>query len=116
MPCRTFRCAWLRGEPDLPDAMRPDRSGVIVISDRPWQGWQVLRLVPTGEQVPAPALETLQGVARDVGIPLIIQENRRREDGEYDRLKDMAYGPPVFAQAVQKSFKPEDVYMGEPGD
>ena len=38
-PCRVFRCGWLRGDANLPADLRPDLSGVIVISDRPWQGW-----------------------------------------------------------------------------
>ena len=54
-PCRTFRCEWLKNEESFDDEMRPDRCGAILISDRPFKQWDVIRVIPVGVSVPRPS-------------------------------------------------------------
>jgi hypothetical protein len=107
-PCIRFQCAWLQEGSPLPEAMRPDRSGVIVLSDRTWQDWKVIYAIPAGERVPADSLEWLRNYARDAAIPLIFHE-RLVVDGEFTGVRKLAFGSQKFAEAVKYAIGPEDI-------
>jgi len=103
-----FQCGWLQEGSALPEDMRPDLAGVIVLLDRPWRDWKVIYAIPTGTSVPAASLERLRKHAQSVGLPMIFYE-RLVSDGEFTGLRKRAYGSAAFADAVRYSIGPEDV-------
>lgn len=108
-PCRTFVCSWRVAGSPLPDWMRPDLSGVIVLLSLPWEGELVISAIPAGPEIPQKTLEWLQAYARQHQRPLIYY-TRVIENGEYRGLKRFGYGPAAFRQKVA------DLGMGsEPG-
>jgi hypothetical protein len=88
--------------------MRPDRCGAIIMLDRKWNGWSIIKAVPTGETIPEETLEWLKAYARDNKIPLLFQYNLKK-DGRYYGQKNMGYGPPAFLKQVEVSVGPEDI-------
>ena len=63
-PCKLFVCGWLQDAETYPDEMRPDRSGVIMLTDRKWHNWDVIRAVPAGRN--ARAVLRAAGIRRRV--------------------------------------------------
>lgn len=92
-PCRGFVCGWLaRGSP-LPDWMRPDRAGVIVLAASfTWRGLSVDVAVPVGAGAKPEALKWLTAFGTASGRPLIY---RIGEDW-------YAFGPPAFQTEMQE--------------
>lgn len=107
-PCRVFRCAWLGGGEAIPEDMRPDRCGAIIMFDREWNGWNIVKAVPTGASIPEETMEWLKAYAREKKIPLLFQENLL-ENGRYTKIRNMGYGPPAFLEQVKLAIGPEDV-------
>ena len=108
-PCRTFVCGWLQEDSPLPEHMRPDHCGAIVILGRRWGRWPLLVAIPCGQEIPAETLEWLKAYARDNGIPLTFDE-RIVKDGSFVGVKELGYGPPAFVQAVREGIGPQDVF------
>lgn len=98
-PCRTYLCSWRVAGSPLPDWMRPDLSGAIVLLSRPWEGQLVISAIPAGPEIPQKTLDWLQAYAREHRRPLIFY-TRVIENGEYKGLKRVGYGPPEFRQKV----------------
>lgn len=109
-PCRSFECAWLKPDSPIPEDMRPDKSGVIVIMDRYWRGRSIIRAVPAGWKVPEHSLDWLMAFAREKKIPLTFLEFIRAE-GSYTGYKSMGYGPPDFVAEVKNGLGPEDIQI-----
>lgn len=107
-PCRTFRCAWLANGDVIPESMRPDRCGAVVIFDRKWNGWSIVKAVPTGVCIPEETLDWLMAYAREKKMPLLFQENLLL-DGKYHGIRNRGYGPPAFVEHVKNAIGPEDV-------
>lgn len=107
-PCVSFRCAWLRDEKSLPDDMRPDLCGAIVMFDRRWKGIKVIATVPTGEKIPQETLNKLRTFAKVNGIPLMFSENPLK-DGVFGKTVKTGYGPTEFVAAVRDSVGEDDV-------
>lgn len=103
-----FQCAWLQEGSPLPESMRPDRSGVIVLLHRTWRHWKVVYAIPAGTSVPADSLEWLRTYAQSIGRPMIFHE-RLVSNGEFKGVRKLAYGSVAFADAVKYSIGPEDV-------
>lgn len=101
VPCRTFICSWLANGSPLPDWMRPDLCGAIVLLSLPWENELVISAVPVGEEIPDATLEWLQAYARTHQRPLIFYQ-RLKEDGRFHGLKRLGYGPPAFQQKVAR--------------
>ena len=99
VPCRSFVCSWRVEESPLPDWMRPDECGAIVLLSQPWEGELVIYAVPVGKEIPPHTLEWLQAYARTHQRPMIHYE-RIVENGEYRGLKRFGYGPPAFREKV----------------
>ena len=110
-PCQDFRCAWLQEDSPLPDHLRPDQCGAIVMLDRNWHGWQTIRAMPVGENIPEPTLDWLKQYAQQSGRPLIFSAIRRTESS-LERTPETGFGPPAFVEAVRLSITPADIYMG----
>ena len=103
-----FRCGWLVEGSPLPDEMRPDRSGVIVLLGRTWHNWKVIYAIPAGTSVPPDSLEWLRAYAQSVGKPMIFHE-RLVSAGEFTGVRRLAYGTATFADAVRYSIGEEDI-------
>jgi hypothetical protein len=83
----------------LPDWMRPDQCGAIVLLSFPWEGELVISAVPVGAEIPNKTLEWLQAYAREHQRPLIYYQ-RPVVDGQFKGLKKLGYGPANFRQKV----------------
>ena len=111
IPCRTFRCAWLDGPDLFADDMRPDKSGAIVITDRDWYDWAVVRAFPTAASVPKQTLERLVAFAKPQQLPVIFYEHHFTE-GRYAGTSEKALGPPKFAEEVRQRPGESDIFRG----
>jgi hypothetical protein len=109
-PCQTFKCGWLKEDSPLPEHMKPNKCGAIVMFDRKWVGRQTNFAIPVGKKVPADTLEWLMAYSREHSIPLIFYENLI-ENGLFTGVKRTGYGPSSFVHAVQNEIKPEDIFM-----
>lgn len=112
-PCQVFKCGWLQEGSPLPENMRPDLCGAIVLLDRNWRGWNTIRALPLGEQVPAETMGWLKNHARKTATPLIFCQNKRQGDG-YKRLPHQGYGPPAFVNEVRYAPGEEDIFRPAP--
>jgi len=108
VPCASFECAWLKQDDTLPDEMRPDICGAIVMLDRRWKGIKVIAAVPTGEEIPPETLEWLRAFALSKSTPLIFCHHPLKE-GEYGRTVKTGFGPPGFVKAVKEAIGGDDV-------
>ena len=118
-PCRTFRCGWLTHENDFPDDMRPDRCGAIILLDRDYYSWKMVRAIPTGERIPEETYNFLLEHAKSKQLPFSFLE-RELVDGEEVLASDKALGPPAFTQEVKHRMQTEpsqaDVFWAFSGD
>ena len=100
-PCREFVCGWLAAKSPLPDWMRPDKSGLIMLAaDFVWRGLSVDVVVAAGQRPKRKALQWLMEFSATNRRLLIYQM-----DGEW-----FAFGPPAFqadiSQRVQRGETP----------
>lgn len=102
VPCRTFVCSWLVEGSPLPDWMRPDQCGAIVLLNFDWQGEKVVSAVPVGKTIPEKTLDWLKDYARKHGRPLIFYERTTDQDGLYDGLKCFGFGSPAFREKASR--------------
>lgn len=100
-PCRTFVCSWRVEHSPLPDWMRPDECGAIVLLSLPWEGELVISAVPVGEEIPPHTLDWLLAYARNHQRPMIYYQ-RIKENGEFTGVKRLGYGPPAFREKVAR--------------
>ena len=108
VPCRSFKCGWLNDPVMIPEHMKPESCGAIVLLDRKWHGRNVIRAVPTGEQIPAATLEWLMAFSREQSLPLLFVEYLMRDE-KFIGIKKKGYGPPSFIRAVETEVEPEDI-------
>jgi hypothetical protein len=109
-PCVSFKCAWLVDASPLPDNMRPNECGAIVMLDKKWKGKPIIMASPTGEKIPQATLDWLMAYARQHSIPLLLRENLMK-NGVFNGFKKMGYGPSWFIHAVETEILPDDVAM-----
>lgn len=93
----------------MPEELRPDRCGAIVIFNRYWGRWRILVAIPAGPEIPPETLEWLKAYARDNSMPLLFDQ-RVMKDGKYVGIKELGYGPPPFVDAVKNGIGPQDVF------
>jgi hypothetical protein len=92
-PCRAFICGWLAASSPLPEWMRPDRAGVILLAASfAWRGLTVDVAVPVNDGPRPEALEWLQSFATAQGRPLLY-----RIGEEW-----YAFGPPEFQTEMRE--------------
>lgn len=96
VPCRTFVCSWLVKDSPLPDWMRPDLSGAIVLLSMPWNGETVISAVPVGTSIPERTLEWLRQYAQEHARPLVFYERLRDDQGNYVGLRRYGFGSSEF--------------------
>ena len=110
-PCVNFDCGWLKDEKRVPVEMRPDRCGAIVLFDRHWNDWKVIKAFPTGEAIPEKTLEWLMDCVRETGMPMIFYRNTKDADGRFSGMRQFGFGPPAFIEAVRSQIDPDvDVF------
>ncbi|MFN4263695.1 MAG: hypothetical protein ACK4IT_08845 [Thioalkalivibrionaceae bacterium] len=107
-PCRVFECGWLDPTSPLPEDMRPDRSGVIVLYERDhWCGLPVDVAIPVGRRIPNKSLDLLKRQAEHYRRPLLFGENATNRLPLRERLATralsvhldyFAWGPAGFQQ------------------
>ncbi len=88
-PCRNFVCGWLAPGSPFPDAFRPDRSGVIIVTMR-WRDGPCYVLLPAGNDASAEMLDWMKAHARHSGAPFYYAVNGQR----------LGYGPAAFQQEM----------------
>lgn len=95
-PCVNFECGWKQAGSPLPDWLRPDLAGVMLLPGAfAWNGLPVDVAVPVGSRIPAAALAWLKEHALASRRPLIYLE-QLDTDG-VQRMQDaIAFGPPAF--------------------
>jgi hypothetical protein len=101
VPCRTFVCSWLVEDSPLPDWMRPDACGAIVLLSMPWEGECVISATPVGRSIPERTLDWLKAYAQNHRRPLIFYE-RIESGGAFTGLKRFGFGPPGFRDKVAR--------------
>ncbi len=90
-PCRVFFCGWAERGSALPEWMRPDRCGVIVLTGRSrWRGLAVDVLVSAGSDPDGPLFEWFSRRAMAEKRPFIFQ----RGDQWF------GFGPPEFQAEI----------------
>ena len=105
-PCRTFDCGWKQPNSPLPDDMRPDRCGAIVMLGPDWYEWKVLRAVPAGWTIPEHTLQRIKRFAEFRKLALIYHEFEQK-DGVLVRTHKVGFGPPEFVAAFRVAMKKE---------
>lgn len=100
-PCRSFVCSWLVEGSPLPDWMRPDRCGAIVLLSLEWEGEFIIWAVPVGKSIPQRTLDWLREYAQRHRRPLVFYE-RIESDGVYAGVKRFGLGPPAFRDKVAR--------------
>lgn len=109
-PCKTFKCGWLREPSPLPDHMRPNECGAIILFHKKWAGKPVIFAIPVGERIPDATFAWLMAYSGKQRIPLIWSENLV-ENGRFIRTKRTGYGPPEFVLSVKNARKNKDISM-----
>lgn len=107
-PCINFICGWVQADSPLPEDMRPDRAGVIVLLGRKWQGWRIIDAIPTGQAIPEESVEWLKAYAQEVRTPLILRDYLKKGD-KYVGQQSRGFGPPAFRETVRYAIGPEDI-------
>lgn len=100
-PCRRFVCGWAMRQSPLPEWMRPDQSGAIVLFSKiRWRGFPVDLAVPVGAAIPEKTLARLQEFAQQHGRPLLYAEQTSVAGVFQKQQQIYAYGPPEFRTEV----------------
>lgn len=95
-PCVNFECGWKQAGSPLPDWLRPDLAGVMVLPGAfSWNGVPVDVAVPVGPRIPDASLAWLKEQALKTRRPLIYLE-QRHADGMQREQDAIAFGPPAF--------------------
>ena len=114
-PCRTFSCAWLLDDLSYPEAMRPDKSKVILSDVGEWEGWRVISAAPVGDHIPEQTLAVLRDLCLSRQFALLYCTLERLGEQFTGRGHAHAYGPPEFMKALSTSPNEECFWqMGGP--
>jgi len=101
-PCRNFDCGWkLQGSP-MPDDMRPDQCGAIVILGQDWRQWPAIRAVPVGWVIPEHTLRRIKAFTVAQKVVLIYHEHEH-VNGVLRQTHQVGFGPPDFMAAFRQA-------------
>jgi len=104
-PCQSFHCAWRQEGSLLPYDMRPDLSGVIVMTDQlQWQGEDVIVAVATGSRIPARTFHWLCSLAHLTSRQLAAVEFKKESDDFNGEFNLRTVGPEEFRQTMVTYF------------
>ena len=105
-PCQSFHCAWRQEGSLLPYQMRPDLSGVIVMTDQlQWQDEDVIVAVATGPRIPARTFHWLCSLAQLTSRQLVAVEHKQDADGFSGELNLRMVGPDAFREVMATYFE-----------
>ena len=97
--CSSFECMWLT-HPELPDDMRPDLSGVIMLENKYfWMNRPVDMAMPTGIEIPPRTLRFIQHYSDEENRPLLYCERAGEQRKMY------AYGSQEFQEDIGNMVK-----------
>ena len=102
-PCRSFKCAWLTNPVDFPEHLRPDKSGFIVMQDRPWQEWLVLYATPADVEVNQKSLDFLKQLSEQCARPLVWRVWEKNDEGRISEGQQKIFGPQEFVDRRNRS-------------
>ncbi len=102
-PCVHFNCGWVIENSPLPDWMKPNEGGVIVLFKKmTWRGYPVDLAVPVGAEIPARSLAWLKAFAEQNMRPLIYS-TQIVEAGAFQKEQlYTGYGPPAFQEEISR--------------
>ena len=104
-PCQSFHCAWRQEASLLPNDMRPDLSGVIVMTDQlQWQGEDVIVAVATGSRIPARTFHWLCSLAQLTSRQLVAVEHKQDANGFNGEFNLRTVGPEEFREVMVTYF------------
>jgi hypothetical protein len=104
-PCRNFACAWRQPHTPLPDEMRPDICGAIVMFDYlTWQGNGIIVAVATGSCMPKATFQWLQGLAAIWQKNLLTIEFEQDNDVYTGDYQMRMIGPDAFKRDMTHHF------------
>jgi hypothetical protein len=105
-PCQSFHCAWRQEGSLLPYTMRPNLSGVIVMTDQlEWQGEDVIVAVATGARIPARTFHWLCSLAQLTSRQLVAVEHKQDANGFNGEFNLRTVGPEAFKEVMVKYFE-----------
>ena len=85
--------------------MRPDLSGVIVMTDQlQWQGEDVIVAVATGPRIPARTFHWLCSLAQLTSRQLVAVEHKQHDGDFTGEFNLRTVGPDAFKEAMVKYF------------
>ena len=112
-PCRKFHCGWkLYGSP-MPEDMRPDQCGAIVVLGQHWKQWKLIRAVPVGWTFPEKTLKRIKNFAVAENLALIYVEFEQK-DGVRTLTNRVGFGPPDFLAAFREALEQDDAAATTP--
>jgi hypothetical protein len=89
----------------LPYDLRPDLSGVIVMTDQlQWQGEDVIVAVATGSRIPARTFHWLCSLARLTSRQLVAVEHKQDAHGFNGEFNLRTVGPEAFKEVMVTYF------------
>jgi hypothetical protein len=104
-PCQSFHCAWRQEGSLLPHTMRPDLSGVIVMTDQlQWQDEDVIVAVATGSRIPARTFHWLCSLAKITDRQLAAVEHKQDAQGFNGEFNLRTTGDEEFRRVMVKYF------------
>jgi hypothetical protein len=103
-PCRNFDCGWKIAGSPMPDNMRPDQCGAIVIFGQDFRQWRTIRAVPVGWQIPEKTLRGIKAFAMAQKMALIYHEHEH-EGEALRKTHQVAFGPPGFVAAFREAME-----------
>ncbi len=104
-PCQSFHCAWRQEGSLLPHAMRPDLSGVIVMTDKlQWEGEDVIMAVAAGSRIPARTFHWLCSLAQLTARKLVAVEYQPNAGGFNGEFNMHTNGSEDFRQVMVTYF------------
>ena len=114
-PCRNFDCGWKMPNSPMPDDMRPDQCGAIVVLGQDLGRWRVIRAVAVGWTIPPPTLQRLKRFALSAKMCLIYHEFEH-ENGVLSQTHRIGFGPPDFVAAFREAMEQEGAEETGPGE
>ena len=105
-PCQNFVCAWLNPKSSLPDWMRPDRSHVIVMTDRlNWKDRPVITATYTVSPAPTQTRDWLYKYSDISDMPLVTIEFLTEQGNPASKKLLSTHGPREFALEMIERFE-----------